>query len=1068
VDGRGLSGTAGATLDPIFSLAQDVELRPYGSTRVAYVTIASSSRREVLSLARGYRGRFAISRAVDRAQSVSRAELRQTELGTTRLRPYERLLSALIFPSQSLRSAPTTLATNTLGQAALWAHGISGDYPILLVRARGDKALSLLRELLQAHAYWTRRRIQVDLVVLNEEEGGYDQPFARRLHRLVSRTGNDSRLNERGGVFIVHAARLSEPECTLLATSARAVLAEDAGPLADQIAQLDQAPSPLPALITTRDEYEPAEPTAPVARPERLLFDNGYGGFTPSGREYVIYLEPGVWTPAPWINVVANPEFGFLVSEAGGGYTWAGNSGENRLTPWQNDPVGDEPGEAIYLRDEETGEVWSPTPLPVRESAPYLIRHGAGYTAFEHNSHGLKQRMLVFADARDPVKVVRLKLENTWRRTRRITVTYYVEWVLGVHRDGTQQYVIPEYEPDCQALLARNPYNAEFGGRAAFLAASKALHGLTVDREEFLGRHGSLRSPAALRRVGLSGAVEPGRDPCGAAQLHIDLQPGQSDEVHFVIGQGTNRDHGLELVRSYKERGQVEASWQGVQTLWDELLGTVTVQTPDEAMNLLLNRWLLYQAISCRLWARSALYQSSGAFGFRDQLQDVMAVAHTAPDVARKHILRSARHQFEEGDVLHWWHPPSGRGVRTRISDDLLWLPFVTAHYVETTGDEAVLSEEVPLRVAGPLKPREMERYGHYESTDRSYSLYDHCRLALKRGTTAGSHGLPLMGAGDWNDGMNLVGAGGQGESVWLGWFLHAALSHFAPLCERIGDGASAAAYRRQAAELQQALEESAWDGDWYRRAYYDDGTSLGSADSRECQIDSIAQSWSVLSGAADPQRAHQAMEEVARRLVREDDGLLLLFTPPFDQTPREPGYIKGYPPGIRENGGQYTHAALWAGWAFAELGQGDRAEELFRLLNPIYHGDTPDKVERYRVESYVVAADIYSQEPHVGRGGWTWYTGSAGWMHRLGIECILGLRRTGDVLRIEPCIPKAWPGYAMTYRYKGTCYRIQVENPDGVNCGVSRVLLDGVPLNDQATRLQDDGKDHCVRVLMG
>jgi cyclic beta-1,2-glucan synthetase len=839
------------------------------------------------------------------------------------------------------------------------------------------------------------------------------------------------------------------------------------GSLAQQLQVLYKSVTPLPAFVAMPGNSTP-ETSTPINRPSDLAFDNGLGGFSADGREYVIYLEPDRWTPAPWINIIANPNFGFTVSETGAGHTWFGNSSENRLTPWSNDPITDPPGEAIYLRDEETAEVWSPTPLPCRAAAPYLIRHGAGYSIFEHNSHGLAQRLRLFATSESPVKVMQLRLENKWAHPRRITATFYAEWVLGVTRDTAQQYVISEYDSEHQALLARNSYNAEFGERVAFVAASQRLHGLTADRTEFLGRGGNPRRPAALDRIGLASVVEPGLDPCAAVQLHIDLRPGESQEIYFLIGEGADRADALRLIEQYQNAEQIAAAWNQVNAGWDKLLETVQVQTPDPAMNLLLNRWLLYQTLACRVWARTAFYQSSGAFGFRDQLQDIMALIHAAPHLARAHILQAAQFQFDAGDVLHWWHPPSGRGVRTRFSDDLVWLPFVVAHYVTATADESILDENVPFRTGAPLEPGEAARYDQYAPTTETYTLYEHCRRALEKGTTAGAHGLPLMGSGDWNDGMNRVGVEGRGESVWLGWFLRATLTNFARLCEGRGDQAQAAAYRQRAAELGQAIEASAWDGAWYRRAYYDDGTPLGSAANNDCQIDSIAQSWAVLSGASDPGRATQAMESVADRLVRQSDQLVLLLAPPFDQTPRDPGYIKGYPPGIRENGAQYTHAALWAVWAFAELGQGDRAEALFRLLNPIYHSDTPDKVARYMVEPYVIAADVYSASAHVGRGGWTWYTGSSGWMYRVGLEAILGIRRMGQTLQIDPCIPKTWSSYQVTYRVGATTFQISVENPSGVNRGVKQIKLDGNVLNGNEIPLLDDGVQHQVNVLLG
>jgi cyclic beta-1,2-glucan synthetase len=1071
-----LSGTTGAVLDPIMALSQEIELRPHASMQVAYVTLVVGSREGALDLARHYRTWLNVGRAFDRARSQSELELHRLNLSTPEVERIQQLFSVLLYPHAALRAAPATLAANSKGQPALWAYGVSGDYPILLVRLREQEEMDLLRELLQAHRYWRDRQSMVDLVILNERETAYDQELHGQIHRLIARMGSDAWLNQRGGIFVLRADQMGETDLTLLETAARAILDGQKGSLDEQLRPLRRGAAHLPRFVPTLSSPEDKEPTPPLTRPTDLLFDNGLGGFSADGREYVIYLErhpelaegPGQCTPAPWINVIANPHLGFLVSETGSGYTWAGNSSENRLTRWSNDPVADTPGEALYLRDEETAQVWSPTPLPAGAQAPYLIRHGAGYSIFEHHSHGLKQQLRLFAVPDAPVKVIQLRLENTWHRIRRITATFYAEWVLGTTRDITQQYVIPDFDAGTGALLVHNPYNMEFGKRVAFVATSKNLHGLTADRTEFLGREGSLNRPAALGRIGLSGTVRAGLDPCAVLQIHLDMVPGDVQEVYFLIGQGANRQEAIRLVEQYRDEAQVEAAWEGVIKLWDGLLGSVTVQTPDPAMNVLLNRWLLYQALSCRVWGRSALYQSSGAFGYRDQLQDVMALVHAAPEITRAHVLEAARHQFEAGDVLHWWHPPSGRGVRTRCSDDLLWLPFVTAHYVTATGDEAILKERIPFLRSDPLKPEELERYGHYEATAEAGTLYEHCLRALERGTTAGPHGLPLIGSHDWNDGLSRVGIGGKGESVWLGWFLCAALARFAPLCERLGDAERAAAYQEQVQAFRRALEDHAWDGGWYRRAYYDDGTPLGSSESDEARIDSIAQSWAVLSGAAEPQRATQAMESVTERLVRNDDQLILLFTPPFDRTEHDPGYIKGYPPGIRENGGQYTHAALWAVWAFVELRQGDRAEALFRLLNPIYHSDTPEKAARYRVEPYVVAADVYSVEPHVGRGGWTWYTGSAGWMYRLGVEAILGLRRVGRVLQINPCIPKRWPAYEVTYRDGETSYRIRVENPDGVNRGVKQVLLDGETLPGREIPLLDDSQRHDVHVLMG
>ena len=768
--------------------------------------------------------------------------------------------------------------------------------------------------------------------------------------------------------------------------------------------------------------------------------------------------------------MIANPGFGFLASESGGGYTWAGNSAENRLTPWRNDPVLDTPGETLYLRDEETGGIWTPTRLPAGGDAPCQARFGSGSVSYLQRSHGLHQELSLFVPAAAPIKIATLRLTNLGPRPRRITATYYAEWVLGSHRRATAAHVISEYDTASGALLARCSFPSG-GERTAFLAADHPVHGLTADRADFLGDLGDTGDrtrPAGLVRIGLTGAVGPGLDPCAALQLHLDLQPGATVEVHFLLGQGADRQEALDLVARFREGDAVEEARREVEGFWDRLLGSVQVSTPEPEIDLLVNRWLLHQSLSCRIRGRSALYQSSGAFGFRDQLQDVLAFLHAAPDIARAHILEAARHQFEEGDVLHWWHPPEDRGVRTLCSDDLLWLPYVVAQYVAATGDRSILAEEVAFLAGPPLPPGEAERYDRYPVSGRSASLYEHCLRAIHRGTTAGPHGLPLIGSCDWNDGMNRVGPGGTGESVWLAWFLHAVLEQFAPLCEVHGDTGEADRLRRRAETLRQAVEASAWDGDWYLRAWYDDGTPLGAAGSPECEIDLIAQAWAVLSGAADPGRAARAMGSAWDRLVQPEAGLTLLLAPPFGRGRKDPGYIKAYPPGIRENGGQYSHAAAWAAWAFAKLGDGDRAAAVLRTILPVVRASTPEGVERYRVEPYAVPADIAGVPPHTGRGGWTWYTGTASWTWRVAVEAILGLRRGNGILEIDPCIPKDWPGFEAVLKVGGAVYRVRVENPDRSGTGVSESWLDGKRLESAKLPLTDDGREHEIRVRTG
>ena len=1055
----------GGTLDPIMALSATVEVPPRRDITLGYVTLAAGSREALLALARRYRSLPALEWTFERARLRSESEVAELGLASEDLQWAATLLSLLLTPYEMLRAPAAILGRNRLGQRSLWKHGISGDRPILLVRLGSPEDAAILIPVLRAQRFWQGRRVSADVVILNELAEGYGAEMDEHVERAMVQAGANAWRDRPGGVFVVRSARIDEAERVLLLSAARVVLDGSQGTVAPQIAHLGAEPARLPPLVPSL-----ARPSVPeqLPRPEGLLFDHGLGGFAPDGREYVIHLEAGASTPAPWVNVVANRRLGFVVSESGGGYTWAENSGENRLTPWRNDPVSDEPGEVVYLRDEETGAVWSPTPRPAPADGAHQIRFGAGYATFLHRSHGLEQTLRLWVVPDDPVKLIELTLTNRLERPRRVTVTYYVEWVLGPTREVSQAFVIPEFDPATQTLLARNSWNEDFADRVAFVAASEKLHGLTADRAEFLGRHGSYAAPAAMARIGLASTVRAGLDPCAALQVHLDLAPGATAHVHFMLGQAVGQDEALGLVRKYRDRTTVEAAWTDLHRRWDALLGAVTVRTPDPALDLMLNRWLLYQVLASRFWGRTGYYQSSGAFGFRDQLQDVAALVHSAPTICRSHILEAARHQFDAGDVLHWWHPPADAGVRTRCSDDLLWLPFITAHYVEATGDETILSEEVPFLTGASLEPGEVERYARFEPGERRATLYAHCLVAIDRGRTAGAHGLPLFGSGDWNDGMNRVGFRGRGESVWLGWFLCATLTRFAGMSERMRDSVRAEMLRRQAEELRAALEAAAWDGAWYRRGYYDDGTPLGSSESAECRIDSVAQSWAVLSSAADGPRAVAAMEAVLRHLVREQEGLILLLAPPFADTIQDPGYIRAYPPGVRENGGQYTHAAIWVLWALVELGEVDRAVGLLQRLLPIHHALTPEAVARYRTEPYALASDVYAAPPWSGRGGWTWYTGAAAWAYRLGVEAILGLRRCGGSWSLDPRIPASWPGFELVLRDGATVYRVHVENPRGVTRGVVRALLDGRPFDPPLLPRVHDGQTHEVRLTMG
>ncbi|MFO0841099.1 MAG: glucoamylase family protein [Gemmataceae bacterium] len=1060
-----MSGTTGAVLDPVLALRATLTVPPGSHVVVSFSTAVVQTREEAVAVADLLDTPLAVQRVFELAWAHSRVELRHRSLSIREAHFYQRLAGHVLFPSPAQRASAEVLQANTQGQSGLWRHGISGDLPIVLARVgEGPPGVELVRQLLAAHGFWASRGFAVDLVLLNEAPTSYHDDLQARAMEMIRASESRDRLDKPGGVFVRKVDQFSPDDLVLLQAVARVALAGDRGPLADQVNVVDRRPR-LPARRRAKATPSGGPDSIYDKSPrDSLLFYNGVGGFSPDGSEYVLpppsasgngtARAKAATPPAPWANVVANETFGFLVSDSGSGYTWSVNAQLNRLTPWRNDPVSDEPGEAVYLADEDTGEVWTPTPLP-RAGGPTAVRHGIGYTVFEQRRARLDQELTFFVPPDEPVKLIRLRLRNRRTRAVRLAVTFYAEWVLGRHRDDGARFIVTRQDEETGALLATNAFNSDFAPAVAFTDVNRRPRTLTGDRAEFLGRNGSLADPEALHRVELSGHVGAALDPCAALQTPIELQAGEEAEVTFLLGQAPDVAAARRIVHRYRDPAAVEAALAAVRQRWDEILGAVRVRTPDPAFDLLVNHWLVYQALSCRVWGRTGFYQSGGAYGFRDQLQDVMALVHALPGEARKQLLRAARHQFVEGDVQHWWHPPVGRGVRTRFSDDFLWLPFVACYYVQATGDWSVLDEKAPFLVAPPLNPDEHEVYGPARVSEETATLYEHCRRSLDHGWKLGPHGLPLMGTGDWNDGMNLVGAGGKGESVWVAWFQIACLRAFAEVSQR-RDPDRTRLCRERAEQLRQAVEAQAWDGEWYRRAYFDDGTPLGSKQNDECRIDSIAQSWAVLSGVAEPGRAEAAVNAAVEQLVRKDDRLALLFAPPFDQGSLNPGYIKGYPPGIRENGGQYTHAATWLVIALARLGRGDEAYALFDLLNPVRHATTPADVARYRVEPYVVAADVYSEPPHVGRGGWTWYTGSASWLYQAALGAILGLSRAGDKLILSPCLPARWETVEIDYRHGRSLYRIVIENKDSASTGRAEIAL------------QDDGETHEVRVQLG
>ncbi|WP_246167075.1 GH36-type glycosyl hydrolase domain-containing protein [Oryzomonas japonica] len=1063
-----LGSSQGFVLDPILSLRRGLTLEAGQRIQFSHVLAAGTTREDVLILMDKYCETHEINRTMDFAWVSAQQQLQIMHIHADEARRFQQLASHLLFPNPLLRATSERLTGNSKGQAGLWPYGISGDLPIALVTIGETRDISLARQMLQAHTYWRMHGLSIDLVILNEEAGSYEQPLKERLEQLIKAHALFSAVDKTGGIFLKSAAQIPEVDLNLLKASACVVLVAARGTLPQQLGVPVEVPELLERLVSKRT---PREPSAPLPFMQ-LNYFNSLGGFTPDGREYAIYLGPNTSTPAPWVNVIANPTFGTMVSETGSGFTWFGNSQRNRLTGWSNDPVLDPASEALYIRDEESGVFWSPTAAPIREESAYRARHGAGYTVFEHNSNGIEQELTVFVPVDEsggqPIKLQRLRLTNTSVRKRKLSVTYYVELTLGENRETSQMHIITKWDDEAHALLALNNYHPEYADRVTFVAITPQTESFDGDRTVFIGRNRSLANPVAMELARLSQRTGAGLDPCAVLRVTLEMAPGERRDITCMLGQAESVAEARKLVLSYRADQALENAFDQSRAWWDELLGTIQVQTPELAADLLINRWLQYQSLSCRIWGRSAFYQSGGAFGFRDQLQDVLAFLYARPELAREQILLAASRQFKEGDVQHWWHEPAGAGIRSRISDDLLWLPYVVSRYVQITGDAEILLTEVPFLNAPLLGDDQHEQFSTPEVTSERATLFEHCSRAVTRGLTVGPHGLPLMGTGDWNDGMNLVGAAGRGESVWLAWFLCDVLQGMAGLADLMDQPELGLAYRKDRDALIQRTEQAGWDGEWYLRGTFDDGSSLGSAANREARIDSLPQTWAWLSGAADPARADQALESAWNNLVRDDDGLVLLFEPPFDTSTPPPGYIMGYPPGVRENGGQYTHAALWMAMAMARKGDGERAVHLLRMLNPIEHARDAQAVWHYGIEPYVVAADVYRLPGRVGQGGWSWYTGSAAWMYRAWIEEVLGLQVQGDLLWVNPVIPATWPGFSLRYRHGETVYAIQVENPDGCQRGVAWVEMDGQRVVDGQIPLERGLVQHRVVVRMG
>jgi len=1060
-----LSNTEGAVLDPIVAIRYRIIIKANRTTTIDLIYGINESKEGCEALMHKYRDEHLKKRAFELFWTHSQVILRQINSSEADAQLYERLASSIIYTNPNLRGENAVLKNNFRGQSGLWSHSVSGDLPIVLLHIHDQESIEMVKQMIQAHAYWHLKGLEVDLVIWNEDHGSYRQHLQDQILGMISSGAvNGGSYTKLGSIFVKSADQLSTEDRILFESVARVILHDNRGTLSEQINK-NYSEKILPPLLDIKikpTNFEHVE----LKLPDNLLFFNGIGGFTQDGKQYKIITKLNEQTPAPWVNIIANPDFGSVISESGSAYTWAVNAHEYRITPWNNDPVSDIGGEAFYLRDELSGQFWSPSPFPSKGYSPYLTTHGFGNTMFEHVEQGITSEMTVFVDVKWPIKFIVLKIKNLSGQERKLSITGFMEIIMGDTRRKTNMHVISSLEVENNALCFKNRYNTPFSERVTFFKVLGQNNSFTADRLEFIGRNRNLRNPAALSRTRLSGKTGANMDPCAAIQQKFDLQPDAEKEVIFMCGNESNATSIEMLLSMFAEKEAVYESLQEVKNYWNEVMGAVQVQTPNKALNILANGWLTYQTLACRIFARSGFYQSGGAFGFRDQLQDTLALLHTKPELVRKQILLNASRQFSEGDVQHWWHPPEGRGVRTKCSDDMLWLPFVIARYVENTGDTSILNESVGFLEGRQLFHDEESLYDLPISGDLVGTVYEHGLRAIKHSLVFGERGLPLIGTGDWNDGMDQVGNEGKGESVWLAFFLYDVLNRFAEVAHLFSDKDFETICRNEAKKLQQNIEAAAWDGAWYKRAWFDDGTPLGSKQNDECRIDAIAQSWSVLSGAGAEERQHSAMNSLDTHLVRRDLNLIQLLDPPFDKQGLNPGYIKGYVPGVRENGGQYSHAAIWALMAFAKLGNREKVWELFSMVQPIGHCLNAEATQIYKVEPYVMAADVYANPTHEGRGGWTWYTGSSGWMYQFILHSLIGLRRKENELSFKPCFPFDWESIGIRYRFGKAIYNISVYQL--TNFDKSHWIMDENEGIGSIISLTDDGKEHQVSIYVG
>lgn len=1063
----------GLVTEPIVALKRTIKIKPKQKAIINLVISVGEEKERVIENIKKYKIEENVQKSFELSKAKTEAQSRYLRIKGTQIRNYQKILSYIIFSNPSKKIILEKLPKRKYEQSELWKYGISGDIPIILVKIKNINESYVVQELLKAYEFIRTKNFEVELVILDEEKHSYENYVKEEIEGLILNSQMSYLKNIRGGIFELSKSEMSKEDYELLEFVSKVIIDSSKGGLENALKDLEEEYLEKYKSIENEQkniliEKEDTSNIDILQNTEKLKYYNEYGAFSEDGKEYLIRINKENRLPTVWSHIMANKKFGTLVTENMGGYTWYKNCRLNRITAWENRPDFDIPSEIIYLKDIDTKKVWSIGLNPMPDDKNYNVIYGFGYAKYIHKSDGIEQELEVFVPKEDSVKIQILKLKNMNLNRKKLKIVYYMKSVLGEDELKSNGYIDLKYDKNNNIICAQNLYNAEFKNDIIYVSSSEKMQSYTGDKNFFLG-NGNISNPDALKKSSLNNENSLGKNSCIAYEIEVELDSLSEKEIVFLLGAEESIIDSKNIAYKYSKIQNCKQELENIKNYWREFLGRLQVYTPLESMNIILNGWDIYQTLQSRLFSRTGYYQSGGAYGFRDQLQDTIALKYLDSQILKNQILKHSKQQFLEGDVEHWWHEETGRGIRTKFSDDLLWLVYLTCEYIEFTGDYSILEEKTSYLVGKELEENENEKYDKFDSTEETGSIYEHCVRAIERSINFGENGLPKIGSGDWNDGFSNVGSKGKGESVWLGFFLYNVLDRFTKIIQKIKNENEdienkIEKYKLIMQQLKKALNTNGWDGRWFKRAFTDDGNTLGSMENDECRIDSISQSWSAISNAGDNDKKYISMDSLENHLIDRENGIIKLLDPPFEKGKLNPGYIKAYLPGVRENGGQYTHAAVWVIIAESMLGFGNKATELYRMINPIEHARTKESSKKYKVEPYVIPADIYGISNLAGRGGWTWYTGSASWYYKAGIENILGLKIENGIAKIEPCIPTSWKEYSIKYKWKNAFYNIVVKNPNGKNTGVERIVVNGVETKE--IKLEENGVFN-VEVLM-